>query len=127
MSIDKNIRDDYSRVFLHLWGTIGGGETIDEVILNPRDLISEPSHLKVYAVDRFIQSGLCLLFYWEGESEHTLMFPLEGYGRIALDKEDGFLDPRKEGATGKVVLKIVNDKEETKHFAVKIEFMKQRG
>ena len=126
-TLESRIRKDESRILLHLWGSIDAGDSLQQLILNPSKLRDPASHLKIMEMLRMVQTGLCVFLYWEGDDEHTLACPIEGYGYIDFEKIDGILDPKIEGYTGNLIIKMKNETKEPKHFMLQLELSKQRG
>ena len=114
-------------VDLAVVGSLEPGEKFHEVIVKPPEFGC--TYVKLNALFHSIQSGIVLLLYWEGESEHTLMLPIEGRGILDLSRFGGLDNPRFPGATGNVVLACQDERStgSKRHFALSLEFSKQRS
>src|SRR6516164_7597679 len=101
--ISKRVVRDSSDVDIAIVGSVDAGEKLHEVIVRPSDFDGAKA-LKINAMFHSIQSGVVLLLYWEGESEHTLILPLEGRGVLDLTRFGGLENPRLPGWTGNLIL-----------------------
>jgi len=122
---EKRLLRDSTDVLLQLWGGLEEGEELNEIVLEPSKL-KEVSSLRLTDVTYSIQSGLTVLLFWEGESDHTLMLPLEGRGRLDYSWCSGLRDPQDDGWTGNVLFKTVSTGQGAKHFSLVLEFAKCR-
>lgn len=127
MSLLIRLLRDADDTILHVCGS-GVGSGPRGVILNPKTLNNQPVHsMRLLTAEFSIQQGLSLLLFWEGEDEHTFLLPLEGRGRLDFEWCGGLIDPRVKGWTGNIYLDAEHFTKGVKHFALVLEFSKQRG
>ena len=124
--INTRIVRDQSDIDIAIIGDLDNEDKIQEIILKPREFKESPVAVKLTAVFHSIQDGLTAILYWEGEDDHTLIMPLEGRGILDMTRFGGLENPRLEGWTGNVVLVVERTKPGKRHFALSLEFSKQR-
>ena len=120
---------DASDVDLAITGTLPEGEKLHrKVILEPGLLKDGCQHVKLTGIFHSIQTGLLLTLYWHTiGAKDVLMMPLEGRGILDLTRFGGLENPRHEGSSGMVVLVAERLSAGAKHFALSLEFSKQRN
>lgn len=105
-------------------GYCEGGQEVTAVILAPKDY-DECVTVRVMNVFRAIQNGLVAWLEWEGTDD--VIMPLEGYGNTDLVKFNGLVNPRSEGWTGGLRLRVLSKlTAETGHFTISLELSKMR-
>ena len=113
---------------IHLAGIVAGGELISEVLVDPAEY--EAKHARLMTVFHSLQTGLVALLFWECDSgEDKLILPIEGRGALSFDRFDGLQNPRTEGMTGRILLRIYNPNPDNadRHWALSFELHKQRS
>lgn len=113
-----------------LSGTINVEEdAITQVLFDPEGL--ECKTARVMAATFSFETGLIGLLYWERESEHDLLLPLEGRGTLDFRSYSGLMNPFHDGATGRIVLRVTALQpylgKTPRHFALALDLSKQRS
>lgn len=127
--ISRRVIRDSDDIDIAIVGAVEAGEHLHEIIVKPGEFLGAPKTVKINAMFHSIQSGVVVLFYWEGESDHTLILPLEGRGILDLTRFGGLVNPRYPGWTGNLILAVRDDRStgSAKHFAISLELSKQRS
>lgn len=97
---------------------------ISEVILDPKDF-AECVTVRVMNIFRAVQNGVEAWLEWEGSGD--LIIPLEGYGNTDLSKFNGLVNPRSEGWTGGIRLRVRGHKQDIGLFTISLELSKMRS
>lgn len=108
-------------------GNLEDGERFEQLIVCPAEFKEKPVAVRINGIFRAIESGLMLLLYWEGDEDHNLILPLEGYGVLDLERFGGLQNPRKAGFTGNILLVTERHSEGKKSFALSLEMSKERS
>ena len=119
---NRLILRDAAEVRVQVWGEEDGVFHV----LSPSEVKPEggaPTHFRLTEVLHSIESGVRIRLYWEGVDEHTLIMPIEGRGNLQLDRLGGLPDPKVEGWTGNVLMKVYGEGA----YTLVLEFTKQRG
>ena len=125
--INARVVRDAADIDIAIVGALDEDDKFEAVILKPKDFKDAPAAAKLTAVFHSIQDGVNITMYWEGEDDHTLLMPLEGRGILDLTRFGGLENPRLPGWTGNVVLVAERTKPGKRHFAISLEFSKQRA
>lgn len=113
-----------------LSGTVLGGEQIDEIVFDPA--VPEGAACttaRMMGATYSMQPGVEALLYWEGgNDDHDLICPIDGRGFLDFSTFGGLMNPRREGWTGKILLRVTCDREESlRHFSLALHLTKQRS
>ena len=117
-------------VDLVISGTVNVEEDpVSQVIFDPQGL--ECKTARVLSTVFSFEKGLIALLYWERESEHDLLLPLEGRGTLDFRNFGGLVNPWHEGATGRIVLRVTSLEpyvgKTPRHFTLALDLSKQRS
>jgi hypothetical protein len=93
---------DEGEVQVHVVGK-GWEEPLPALFLDVGKLKGSPVALRLLDCVYAVESGLKVFLWWEG-TEHALLLPLEGRGRLDLTPIGGIHNPRHDGFTGHVLL-----------------------
>ena len=119
---NRMILRDAAEVRVQIWGEGDGVFTV----LSPAEVKPEgaaATHFRLTEVVFAIEGNTRVRLYWEGIDTHTLLLPLEGRGNLQLDRLGGLPDPKAEGWTGNVLMKVYGEGA----YTLILEFTKQRG
>ena len=124
MRVSRSAGEDVDVV---LAGTIWRDEVIDVVVFDPQEC-SPCSTARIMATVYSFQSEVVGLLYWEKADERDLVLPLEGRGTLDFRQFNGLMNPKNEGWTGRIVLRVEGKPgADLRHFALCLDLSKQRN
>lgn len=93
-------------------------------ILKLTDFQHQPKAVKIDDVVYSIQGKLTCLLWWKDKSGDSLMFPLEGRGKLDFSPYEGLQNPRREEWDGGIQLSTVGFTGPKQHFMIMLNLTK---
>lgn len=127
----RDTRSAGEKLNIHVAGTVFGYEVVTDLVFDHDQYDCKTARLMT--VFHSIQKDLVVLLYWEHDNgEHELIMPIEGRGILAFDRFDGMQNPKADGLTGRLLMRVyqhaaVEPDSSLRYFALSFELFKQRN
>lgn len=100
-----------------------GGQ--DETIFTPTP---DCTTARVMSLTFAFESDMRGLLYWENaDGDNQLILPIEGRGTLDFSRFGGLTNPREEGWTGAIGLRVTSKALDQRHFTLALDLSKQRN
>ena len=119
------ISDGKKNSIILVTGILSKNKLEEEITIPLKSLDETPDYIKIDLLTFAIQSGILCTLWWENDFDNEFILPLEGRGFLNFTSFGGLQNPKSEGHTGCLVIKINKiDQQQEGHFMLLLDLTK---